>query len=91
MGLFSKLFGSTPKPEEKVEPVEYKGFYIYAEAQPESGQYRVAGRITKTVDDETKEHRFIRSDVVQSKEDANSLMLHKSKLFIDQMNGNIFD
>ena len=72
MGFFSKLFGSKEKTEQAavVEPVEYKGFNIYQEALAESGQYRVAGRIEKEIDGEVKSHRFIRSDVVSNKNDA---------------------
>ncbi|GAL32402.1 hypothetical protein JCM19240_5833 [Vibrio maritimus] len=91
MGLFSKLFGGGKSPEPKqVEPVEYKGFLIYQEAIAENGQYRIAGRITKTFDDEVKEHRFIRSDVLGTESDANELMLKKAQMFIDQMGEKIF-
>ncbi len=92
MGLFSRLFGG--KAEAKavsVEPVEYKDFLIYQEVIAEGGQYRVAGRITKEIDGETKTHRFIRSDVVSNKSDAEELMLKKAQMFIDQMSGRIFD
>ena len=92
MGFFSKLFGTKEKTEQVavVEPVEYKGFNIYQEALAESGQYRVAGRIEKEIDGEVKSHRFIRSDVVSNKNDADELMLKKSQMFIDQMGDNIF-
>ncbi|UUM32551.1 HlyU family transcriptional regulator [Vibrio japonicus] len=92
MGLFSRLFGrkETDKKEEDVEPVEYKGFLIYQEALSEGGQYRIAGRITKEMDGEVKTHRFIRSDVLASKTDANEFMLKKAQMFIDQMGDNIF-
>ncbi|WP_241910967.1 HlyU family transcriptional regulator, partial [Vibrio splendidus] len=53
-------------------------------------QYRVAGRIEKEFDGEIKTHRFIRSDVVSNKQDADELMLKKSQMFIDQMGDNIF-
>ncbi|WP_413283297.1 HlyU family transcriptional regulator [Vibrio sp. MA40-2] len=92
MGFFSKLFGSSSEssPKNQVEPIEYEGFLIYPEAKSESGQYRIAGRITKQLDGETQEHAFIRSDVVTSKDTANELMLTKAKMFIDQMRGDIF-
>lgn len=91
MGLFSRLFGAKSENQiEVVEPVEYKGFLIYQEPQAEGGQFRIAGRITKEVDGELKTHRFIRSDVLPSKEDAKELMLKKAQMFIDQMNGQIF-
>ncbi|MGR5094430.1 HlyU family transcriptional regulator [Vibrio maritimus] len=91
MGFFSKLFGGGKAPQPKeVEPVEYKGFLIYQEAIAENGQYRIAGRITKEVDGELKEHKFIRSDVLGSESDANELMLNKAQMFIDQMGESIF-
>ncbi|MGR5543095.1 HlyU family transcriptional regulator, partial [Vibrio campbellii] len=76
MGFFSRLFGGKSSSEEPVavKAVEYKGFNIYQEPVKEGGQYRIAGRITKDFDGEIKEHRFIRSDVVASKDDANELM-----------------
>ncbi|MCG6228656.1 HlyU family transcriptional regulator [Vibrio furnissii] len=91
MGLFSRLFGGKSENQiEVVQPVEYKGFLIYQEPISEGGQYRIAGRITKEVDGELQTHRFIRSDVVPSKDDAKELMLKKAQMFIDQMAGKIF-
>jgi hypothetical protein len=92
VGFFSKLFagGKADSKSKEVTPVEYKGFLIYQEAKAESGQYRIAGRITQEVEGELKVHHFIRSDVISSEADANELMLNKAKLFIDQMNGKIF-
>jgi hypothetical protein len=92
VGFFSRLFSGKEKTEQKVEiePVEYKGFNIYQDAIAESGQYRVAGRIEKEFDGEIKTHRFIRSDVVSNKQDADELMLKKSQMFIDQMGDSIF-
>ncbi|WP_047044718.1 HlyU family transcriptional regulator [Vibrio mexicanus] len=91
MGLFSRLFGGKKDHQPvEVEPVEYKGFLIYQEPIAENGQYRIAGRITKHFGEELKSHRFIRSDVLAIKEDANELMLKKSQMFIDQMGDGIF-
>ncbi|NLS13340.1 transcriptional regulator [Vibrio sp. SM6] len=92
MGFFSRLFGSkTDKsPAAEVEPVEYKGFKIYAQSQEERGQYRIAGRITKQFDDEVKTHQFIRSDMFASQTDADELMVKKAEMFIDQMGDKIF-
>jgi len=91
VGLFSRLFGGHKEQTKvEVEPIEYKGFLIYQEALAEGGQYRIAGRITKQFGDETKTHRFIRSDVLPSANDANEFMLKKAQMFIDQMGDNIF-
>ncbi|ENM5824587.1 HlyU family transcriptional regulator [Vibrio metoecus] len=91
MGLFSRLFGKA-KPQElpEVQPFEYKGFMIYREPIAENGQFRIAGRITQEINGEIKTHRFIRSDLLSNKTDAEELMLKKAQLFIDQMSGQIF-
>ncbi|MCA0937552.1 transcriptional regulator [Vibrio alginolyticus] len=93
MGFFSRLFGGSEKSVEvkSVEPVEYQGFQIYPESIAEGGQFRIAGRIEKSFDGVVKSHRFIRSDLLGSEDDANQLMLKKSQMFIDQMGDKIFD
>lgn len=93
MGFFSRLFGGSEKTVEvkTVEPVEYKDFKIYQESIAEGGQFRIAGRIEKSVDGELKSHRFIRSDLLGSEAEANELMLKKSQMFIDQMGDKIFN
>ncbi|MEH0664875.1 transcriptional regulator [Vibrio scophthalmi] len=92
MGLFSRLFGGGKSQQAvAVEPVEYKGYLIYQESIAEGGQYRIAGRIEKEKEGEILSHRFIRSDVLASKDDANELMLKKSQMFIDQMGDSIFN
>lgn len=94
MGFLSKLFGrrdtSKVNGQPSVEPVEYKGHFIYPEAKAEGGQYRIAGRMIKEIDGQQREHVFIRSDLLQSQQDANDLMLRKAKLCIDQMGDNIY-
>lgn len=97
MGFLSRLFGGSGKETQvkdeyqNVEPVEYKGFLIYASAIKENGQYRVAGKIEQHIGDAVRSHRFIRSDVLMSESDANEIMVSKAKLFIDQMGEKIFD
>ncbi|MGC7854318.1 HlyU family transcriptional regulator [Vibrio anguillarum] len=92
MGFFSRLFNQGSGNDSKMkllDPIEYKGFLIYQDAMSESGQYRVAGKISKDVNGEICTHRFIRSDVV-AKSDADELMLKKAKMLIDQMGEKIF-
>jgi len=93
VGFFSRFFGGSDKAAtaKTVEPVKYKGYLIYQESLSEGGQYRIAGRIEKDSDGELKSHRFIRSDLLGSEQDANDLMLKKSQMFIDQMGEKIFD
>ncbi|GEA50372.1 transcriptional activator HlyU [Vibrio inusitatus NBRC 102082] len=92
MGWFSRLFGSKESPQEViVEPIEYKGYLIYAEPIAEGGQYRIAGRITQGEGESMKTHRFIRSDLLGNQDDANELMLKKAQMLIDQMGETIFN
>ena len=92
MGFFSRLFktNSNKTIMKVTEPEEYKGYFIFQESILEGGQYRVAGRIEKQLDGTIKSHHFIRSDLLATKQDANDLMLKKSKMFIDQMGDSIF-
>ncbi|HIF9325053.1 TPA: HlyU family transcriptional regulator [Photobacterium damselae] len=92
MGIFSKLFGtkSVNKLKVQIEPTEYKGFLIYPELKAENGQFRIAGRITKEVEGELKDHAFIRSDLLSSKQDAETFMINKAKMFIDQTGDAMF-
>ncbi|MEZ9944540.1 HlyU family transcriptional regulator [Vibrio breoganii] len=100
MGWFSRLFGSSEAPKQVVvEPIEYKGYLIYAEPIAEGGQYRIAeggqyriaGRITLGEGDSIKTHRFIRSDLLGNEGDANELMIKKAQMLIDQMGETIFN
>ncbi len=88
--LFKSLFSGSEKPAAKVDPVEYKGYLIYPEPMDEGSQYRLAGRICKEIDGETKTHIFIRSDQFPTKEDACQWMIRKAELFIDQNGDNMF-
>jgi hypothetical protein len=93
LGFLSKIFGGNKQAdvEATIEPIEYKHYLIYPAAIAESGQYRVAGRITHNeLAEDVKEHRFIRSDVLMSREDADELMIKKAKMLIDQMGDKIF-
>ncbi|OEF11115.1 HlyU family transcriptional regulator [Aliivibrio logei] len=91
MGLFSRIFGSSSsKKEPTITPIEYHSFLIYPNSEPDNEQFRIAGKITKEINGEIKEHRFIRSDVISSKTNADELMERKSKMLIDQMGDSIF-
>ncbi|WBA10197.1 HlyU family transcriptional regulator [Salinivibrio kushneri] len=93
MGWFSALFskGSDKQSQASITPTEYQGYLIYPESTAENGQYRVSGRICKPLDDKMLTHTFIRSDLLGSQEDANSLMVTKAKMMIDQNGDRLFD
>ncbi|MGQ5486482.1 transcriptional regulator [Photobacterium damselae subsp. piscicida] len=96
MGFFAKIFGLTKSNIglPGIDPTEYKGYLIFPEPRSENGQYRIAGRITKEVEveveGELKDHAFIRSDLLSSKQDAETFMINKAKMFIDQTGDAMF-
>ncbi|MEC6823652.1 HlyU family transcriptional regulator [Photobacterium piscicola] len=90
MGLFSWLFGKKTTTETTIEPIEYNGYLIYPEPQMEGGQFRIAGRICKQINDITQTHHFIRSDILPSRVDAETFMLKKAQMFIDQTGERMF-
>ena len=91
MGLFSWLFGNKTTTETvAIEPIQYSGYLIYPEPQKEGGQFRIAGRICKEIDGTMQTHHFIRSDILPSQADAETFMLKKSQMFIDQTGERMF-
>ncbi|MEM1377406.1 MAG: HlyU family transcriptional regulator [Pseudomonadota bacterium] len=87
MGFLSKLFGGggTAKPDVPDKPDEvYKDVEIRAVPQSEGGQWRLGGRLTKTVNGEEITRTFLRADLMSSKEEAAVASIGKAKLIIDQ-------
>lgn len=70
---------------------EHKGFTIEARPYQESGQYQVAGTISKQVGDAVREHRFIRADRFPTQEEAADFALMKGRQIVDQQGDRIFD
>ncbi|WP_296104148.1 HlyU family transcriptional regulator [uncultured Agrobacterium sp.] len=95
--FFSKLFGGfgaaqsdAPKKAETSEPHQHGEYTIYATPMKEGAQYRLAGRIEKTVGDEVLVHKFVRADVFTSMDDAVECTVRKAKLIIDQGGPHLF-
>ncbi len=90
MSLFSKfkaLFGdSTPAAAQVLPSVEYNGFTITPEPQPEGGQYRVSGWVRK----DELEHQFIRADILPSQQACADEMIRKAQIMIDQRGESLF-
>ena len=86
-GFFSRLFGGGGNAGDATpaEPDEtYKDIEIRAMPQPDGGQWRVGGQLTKVVDGAPITRRFMRADVMNSKEEAAVASIGKAKLIIDQ-------
>lgn len=85
--LFKSLFGSGSGGAAKstaADPIEYKGFTIVAEPINEGGQFRTAGKISKSVDGALQEVKFIRADNNGGYEAAVEHCVYKAKQIIDE-------
>ncbi|TYR30623.1 hypothetical protein FY036_18090 [Mesorhizobium microcysteis] len=92
MSFWKKLFGGGDAggAEPAGDPVEHKGFLIRATPFTEGGQYQTCGIISKEIDGEVKEHRFIRADRFPSRDDAIDVTLRKARQIIDEQGDRIF-
>ena len=72
-------------------PVEYKGYRIKpAPYLSNGGEYQTAGSIEKDTPEGVKEHRFIRADTHQGRDDAIAFAISKAKQIIDLQGDRIF-
>jgi hypothetical protein len=71
-------------------PVEYKGYRIRATPYRNNGGYQTAGIIEKDTPEGVKEHRFIRADTHQGRDDAIAFAISKAKQIIDLQGDRIF-
>ncbi|UUP16255.1 HlyU family transcriptional regulator [Nitratireductor thuwali] len=94
MSFLKRLFGGggdeTPATQTVGEPVEHKGFIIRATPFREGSEFQTCGVITKEIDGEVKEHRFIRADRFPSAELAAEQALRKGKQMVDEQGTSIF-
>jgi hypothetical protein len=70
--------------------VEYKGYRIRPTPYRTNGLYQTAGIIEKDTPEGVKEHRFIRADTHQGREDAIAFAISKAKQIIDLQGDRIF-
>lgn len=95
MSIFSKLFGGGSKSDEpakkSAKPETYKDFRIFPEPIRDGGQYRVAARIEKEVDGETKTHQLIRADTIGDADTAAEASLNKARQVIDEQGERLFN
>lgn len=92
MSFLKKLFAKTPRAADEgpLSPVLHEGYAIEAAPQREGEQFRLAGRITKTIGGEMKEHRLIRADLFSSYDEAKAATIRKAKYVITEQGDGIF-
>lgn len=95
MSFLKRLFGggsAAKSPDEAKEAAraEHKGFLIIATPYMEGGQYQVCGVVSKTINGEVKEHRFIRADRCPGIEDAAAIALSKGRQLVDEQGDRLF-
>ena len=93
MSFLRSLFGggktASAEPTVKAE-IEHKGFLIRATPFKENGQFQTAGLITKEIDGEKKEHKFVRADRHASQDDAVEFSFSKGRQIIDEQGDRLF-
>ncbi len=91
MSFWKRLFGGGSETAAgPAKSLEYKGYLIEAVPFADGGQFQLAGLISKTIDGVRKEHRFIRADKFQGRDDAADVAISKGQLIIDQSGDRIF-
>jgi hypothetical protein len=95
MSFWSALFGGSSKSAKTAakvsDPVEYKGYVIFAAPYKNNGHYQTAGTIARELGGVRKEHRFIRADAYASYEDAVNFTLNKARQIVDLQGERMFD
>jgi hypothetical protein len=91
--FLSRLFGGAKDDAGEAAPAEpetYKGFTIVPAPMPNGGQFNTAGTITKEIDGEMKEHKFIRADTHAGRDEAVRHSLTKARQIIDEQGDRLF-
>ncbi|MGI9436470.1 MAG: HlyU family transcriptional regulator [Geminicoccaceae bacterium] len=92
LGSLKSLFGSGGKEKgpAAAEAVDYNGYQIRPAPERRDGGWNTAGTISKTIDGEVREHRFIRVDTHSNQDDAASFSITKAQQIIDEQGDHIF-
>jgi hypothetical protein len=93
-GFFKKLFGGggNGKSDEAPlgEAVDYQGYAIQPLAKPQGGQWVTAGVISKEIDGQVRQHKFIRADTHNAKDDAAAMAVEKGKRIVEEQGDRMF-
>ena len=92
MSFLKKLFGGGAKaePDASGPSEDHSGFTITATPYETAGRWQLCGVISKEIDGETKEHRFIRADSFTSRAEAEQMVFFKGRQIIDQLGERVF-
>ncbi|GHD11286.1 HlyU family transcriptional regulator [Tianweitania populi] len=95
MSFLKKLFGggSEAKPAAPAGPVkelEHKGFLIKATPYKEGSEFQTCGVVSKEIDGELKEHRFVRADRFGDINTAADISIVKGRQLVDEQGDRIF-
>jgi hypothetical protein len=95
MSFLKKLFGGgsseSPAASGPKKQLDYNGYVIKATPYREQGQWQTCGTVAKTIDGETKEHRFIRADRFSDEDAAADHAIMKGQQIVDQVGDRMFD
>jgi hypothetical protein len=83
--------GGSGEADAPAAAVEYKGYRIRPTPYRSNGHYQTAGTIEKDFAEGVREHRFIRADTHQSRQDAIDFAISKAKQIIDLQGDRMFD
>lgn len=90
-GLKSLFTAAPSAPAKEEDPIVHNGFIIIPAPINEGGQHRVAATITKGEGEDQKVHKFIRSDLIGSRDECITITIKKAKMTIDQLGDRLFN
>jgi hypothetical protein len=76
--------------EPSAPPVEYRGYRIRAAPYRTEGRYQTAGIIERDDPAGMKEHRFIRAETHETRDEAITFSIAKAKQIIDERGDRVF-
>ena len=93
MSFLKRLFGGDDAnaPAALMKQVEHEGFVIRATPYKEGTEFQTCGVVSKEIDGETKEHRFVRAERFPTLEGAAEHSITKGKQIVDQQGERVFD
>ena len=89
----SRLFnrrGEGASREPSAPPVEYRGYRVRPTPYRTDGKYQTAGVIEQDGPEGVKEHRFVRAETHENREDAIAFSISKGKQIIDERGDRVF-